>query len=62
MKRLTEGKVKLTAPKGYVPPSREELYPPKAAARQGSAPKQGDKQQHAGANYTFDGKQWVKQK
>jgi hypothetical protein len=30
MKRLTEGKVKMTAPKGYVPPTKDELYPPKA--------------------------------
>jgi len=30
MKRLTEGKSKLTAPKGYVPPSKDEFYPPKA--------------------------------
>jgi hypothetical protein len=35
---------------------------PYEAKAQGTAPKVGDKQQHAGANYTFDGKQWVKQK
>jgi hypothetical protein len=35
---------------------------PYEAKEQGAAPKQGDKHQYAGANYTFDGKQWVQQK
>jgi hypothetical protein len=38
MKRLTEGKVKLTAPKGYVPPTKDELYPPKAKTEDNNAP------------------------
>ena len=46
-------------PDKYADYTKAKPYEPKA---QGTAPKVGDKQQHAGANYTFDGKQWVKQK
>ena len=31
MKVLTDKKVELTAPKGYVPPKKEDIYPPKPA-------------------------------
>ena len=39
MKVLTDKKVELTAPKGYVPPKKEDIYPPKPAKE--SAPPQG---------------------
>ncbi|MGA2160431.1 MAG: hypothetical protein ABSG90_14615, partial [Dehalococcoidia bacterium] len=37
MARLTNGKVKLTAPKGYVPPTKEEIYPSKAKPEEAAA-------------------------
>ena len=40
MARLTNGKVKLTAPKGYVPPTKEEIYPSKEKAAETAAANQ----------------------
>ena len=42
MKVLTDKKVELTAPKGYVPPKKEDIYPPKPKpTKEAAAPPQG---------------------
>jgi len=62
MARLTNGKIKLTAPKGYVPPTKEEIYPSKAKPEEAaaSAVPEGAREQaqdpNTGKWYYHDGK------
>jgi hypothetical protein len=49
METLTQGKIKLEAPKGYTPPAKESFYPAKAAA-----PTQEKDALPAGAQYRHD--------
>ena len=45
------------------PPAQQGTAGPQAAtATSGSTPKKGDRESYNGANYVFDGTQWVKQK
>lgn len=64
MEVLTNKKVELSAPKGYVPPKKEDFYPPKAAPQTKGAevPREGNSKYHMGNAkgeiFSNDGKTW----
>ena len=64
MKVLTDKKVELTAPKGYTPPKKEDLYPSKEAPKPKGTevPREGNAKFHVGNAkgeiFSNDGKTW----